>query len=1085
MNCPNCLFENPVTAKFCMQCGTRLSQETSLPIKQQLGNQKQEYPQSPQAERRQVSVMFCDLVGSTALSKQIDPEDLREIILAYRQLSAEAIHRNGGRIAQSYGDGLMVFFGYPVAYEDNAQRAIRAGFGIIADMEQLNARLMSEKNIKLDVRIGIHTGRAVLGEMGNDDTHEQMAIIGDTPNIASRIQTVAPVNTVVISAATYKIIQGYFECQSLGYHSLKGVPQPMEVYGAQQEKDVHNRLEAATGCLTPYVGREQELETLLHLWQQVQSGNGQVVLITGEAGIGKSRLVQVFKEQIANDDYVLRECYCSPYYQNSALYPVIDLLERQMHLASKDSPEIKLAKLEQLLHKYECQIELVIPLLAHLLSIPLDERYPALNLSAQVQKQKTLESLVTMVMALAAQQSYLLIFEDLHWVDPSTIELLNLIAKQASQSRVLLLCTARPGFNFLNSNYEYFSQITIKQLSESQTKLLIQQITGDQAVPESVIKLMVAKSDRIPLFIEEMAKMALESRWLAEGEAIDDVTIPDTIQDLLMAKLDRLGTAKEVAQIAAIIGRKFSYEVLRAVSPLDTATLNSSLTQLVNANLLIVVNVQASYVFKHSLIHDAAYESLLKSTRKNYHQKLVQVLEEQFPEFAETEPELLAYHYTKAELKEQAIHYWQLAGQKAVASSANLEAIEHLHKGLELLLTMSVTPERNQQELAFQTTLGTALVATKGYAALEVELAYKRSEELCEQIGETPKLFWVLRGLWAMSAGQGRYQTSLEYGQRLMSIAIAQQDRGLELESHFTLGLDLFWLGEFANSREHFEQGIALYEPQLHHSHAFITGQDVGVASLAVNSWNVWLLGFPEAAMQYSEKAIALAKQLSHPYSLTQAQACTSWLYQFLGETQTVLQLADAVITLAQEQSFPFWLGWGNILRGWAIAHLGEAQEGIAQICKGLTTFQSTGTQGWLPYFLALLSEAYGKLGQPEEALVVVAKALSEVKKTGECFWEAELYRIKGEHLRVQLQQTKAQAQEAAVEECFLKSLDISRRQGAKSLELKATISLARLWQQQGKNEPARQILSQIYGSFSEGFKTKDLQEALALLAKL
>ncbi len=1119
MNCPSCRLENPVGAKFCIKCGTSLrkqcphcqmenlpqanfcmgcgiplTKETPL-IGQQQNKGEAPPPQSPQTERRQVSVMFCDLVGSTALSEQLDPEELQEILLAYRRVSADVIRRNGGQIAQSFGDGLMVYFGYPIAHEDNPQRAIGAGLEIIAQMEQLSTGLMQELGVELNVRIGIHTGKAVVGEMGTGDTYEHMGIVGDTPNIAARIQSIAAPNTVAISAATYRISQGYFECESLGEHTLKGISVPMAVYRVQKEKLLHNRLEAATSGLTPYVGRELELESLVQLWQQVKSGNGQVVLLTGEAGMGKSRLVQVFQERIATDDYNLRELYCSPYYTNSAFYPVIEMVRRQgVQLSREDSTQEQLAKLEQFLVEYELDMAQVVPLFASLLSIPLDERYPPLHLSPAAQKQKTLEVLLAMVRNLVQDSPCLIVIEDLHWVDPSMLELLNLVIEKVSDHRLLLLCTARPTLKSPWKDHKHLRQISLTALIREQTELLVKEIAGGLTLPKQVLELVIAKSDCIPLFVEEMTKMVLESGWLTHAKKaydltgqIPDLAIPTTLQDLLMARLDQKETVKQVALLGATIGREFSYELLKAVWPGYEDTLIQGLEQLVNNQLLFMSGElpAAKYLFKHALIQEAAYESLLKSTRKQYHQQIAQVLEQQFPETVEREPEMLAHHYTRAGLNEQAIRYWHLASQKAVKSSAYVEAIGHLTLGLELLLRLPETRWRDQQELDLQLLLSVALRNTKGYAASEVELAYKRSEELCHLLGETPDLFWVRWGLWTFYLGQAKLQTALEVAHQLINLAKGIHDDSLVLEARYALGFTLCYNGELASAHEHLEQAIALDDQQPHHSQIFVTGEDVRVYSLAVASVQLWLSGFPEQALFRSQEAHSLAIELSHPYSLAHALVTGAIFHQYCYERQATQELAEAAIALATEQGFALWLACGTILRGWVLAEAGELESGIAQMCQGLDSYKATGAELLRPYFLAVLAKAYLKADLLEVGIGVLTEALEAVEKTGERFWEAELYRLQGEHLRAKLQRTSAKETEAQVEECFRQALDISRRQGAKSLELRAAMSLARLWQQQSQTEQARQLLFEIYSWFTEGFDTADLKDAKALLTEL
>ena len=623
---------------------------------------------------------------------------------------------------------------------------------------------------------------------------------------------------------------------------------------------------------------------------------------------------------------------------------------------------------------------------------------------------------------------------------------------------------------------------------------MVRHVTGGKSLPAEVLHQVVAQTDGVPLFVEELTKTVVESGWLREVDGHYELTgplpppaIPATLQDSLMARLDRLATVKEVAQIGATIGREFSYELLQRVAPMAGASLQQALAKLVEAEILYQrgSGEQTRYVFKHALIQDTAYQSLRKSTRQQYHQQIAQVLTEQLAELTEAHPELLAHHYTEAGLLGQALPYWLQAGQRAVQRSANVEAISHLTKGLELLQTLPDTPTRAQQELTLQITLGSPLIATRGFAAPEVEHAYTRARELCHQVGETPQLFPVLAGLLNFYDVRGEHQTAHELGEQFLSLAQKGQDPALLLEAHHMLGCPLISLGEFASARVHFKQGIALYDPQQHRSHAFLYGgHDPGVCCLSQEALALWFVGYPDQALKRTRDALTLAHKLAHPFSLAFALSFTAELQQRCGAVQAVREQAETVITLCSEQGFPYWLAAGMILRGWALAEQGQGEEGIAQMRQGLTAYRAVGAELDQTYYLALLAEAYGKVGQVEEGLNVLAESLAAVNKTGERFYEAELYRLKGTlTLQSPVQGPQSQVEEA--EACFLKAIEIARRQQAKSLELRAVMSLSRPWQQQGKREEALELLTEIYGWFTQGFDTKDLQEAKALLSEL
>jgi TOMM system kinase/cyclase fusion protein len=1065
------------------------------------------------AERRQLTVLFCDLVDSTVLASQLDPEELREVVRAYQAACAKVIARFEGHIAQYLGDGLLVYFGYPLAHEDDAQRAVRAGLGIVEALDQLNTRLAQEglrpaptqsrqRGVHLAVRLGVHTGLVVVGEVGSDTRQEQLAL-GETPNLAARLQGIAAPDTLVISTATLQLLGGFFACQSLGPQLLKGLAQPLEVYQVLYESMARSRLEAAgsTG-LTPLVGREQEVGLLLERWAQVKDGLGQVVLLSGEAGIGKSRLVQILKEQVAAEPQAwLTPCQCSPYYQHTALYPWIELLERVvLQFGREESPQQKLRKLEGLLVQHGLPLAEAVPLFAVLLSLPLTADYAPLFLSPEQQKQKTLQGLLTILLRIAAQQPVLLVMEDLHWVDPSTLELLNLLVDQGPTARILALLTFRPDFSPPWTGRSHCTQVTVHRLPRRQAVEIIRQVAHNKALPSEVVEQIVARTDGVPLFVEELTKMVLESGLLQEREEryeligpLPPLAIPATLHDSLMARLDRLATVKGLAQLGATLGREFSYELLQAVAPWDEGTLQRGLQQLVEAEFLYQRGVppQATYVFKHALIQEAAYQSLLRSTRQQYHQHIAQVVEVRFPEVCETQPELLAHHYTEAGVLAQAVPYWQRAGQRALERSANLEAVAHLRKALEVLATLPDTLERAQQELDLQTILGPALINTKGQAAPEVLHAYARARQLCQQVGETPQLFRVLRGLWYFYLHRVELQTARELGEQLLTLAQRVGDQALLLEAHYALGNTLNYLGEFAATQAHFAQGIALYDPEQHRSHAVRYGQDPGVACRYYAGVTLWWLGYPEQALQMSHEALTLAQELAYPYSLGSAMAFAAWLHHLRREGHLTQERAEAAIALGVEQGLAVFPAMGTIFRGWALAQRdaepaarhGQREEGIAQMRQGLAAWRATGAAVFQPYGLALLAEVSAQVGQIEAGLTLLAEALALTNDKGERRWEAEIYRLKGElllHAECGVQNATLTA-----EACFQKALDVARQQQAKSWELRAAMSLSRLWQRQGNRDAARQLLAPIYGWFTEGLDTADLQEARVLLEEL
>jgi predicted ATPase len=926
--------------------------------------------------------------------------------------------------------------------------------------------------------------------MGGQGRQEQLAL-GEVPNVCAPIQGLAAPNTIAISEATYRLIQGYFECQDLGAQTLRGVPESMRVYHVLRESGATSRLDVAepTG-LTPLVGRESEVTLLLERWEQAKAGHGQVVLLSGEAGIGKSRLVQVLKEQVVHEPHVRWECRSLPYYQNTALYPLTDLLQRILQWQQDETPDAKLEKLEQALRQYRLPLEETVPLFAPLLSLPLPEhRYPPLTVSPQRQRQKTLETITALLLELAEHHPVLVILEDLHWTDPTTLELVGLLVEQVPTTAIATLLTCRPQFQPAWHHRSYLTEMTLNHLSPTQVEQIVTCVTDGKTFPQEVLAQIVEKTDGVPLFVEEMTKAILESGSLKETDGHYELTgsfstfaIPATLQDSLMARLDRLVTAKGIAQLAAVIGRQFAYPLLQAVSQVDEATLQCEIGRLVEAELVYQRGMppQSTYVFKHALIQDAAYQSLLKSTRQQYHRRIAQVLEAQFSEIAETQPELVAHHLTEAGLTEHSVAYWYKAGQRASERSAHLEAITHLRQGLALLQTLPETPQRRQREVDMLIALGASLIAVQGFAASEVGETYSYARQLCQHLEDPYQLFSVLRGLSSYYMVRAELQTAYELGKQLLTIAQQVQDAAMLIAAHRALGTTLYWMGAVASAHTHFVQGIALYDPQQHRASTLLYGGNAGVICQSFAARTLWHLGYPDQALARSQESVTLAQQSAHPFSLGIALSNAAAFHSLRREVRLTQERAEATIRLATDQGFLLWKASASASHGWALAHQGQAQEGIEQLRQGMRAWRATGAEQTQPYWLALLADVHGIMEQPEAGLAVLTEALTLTDTTGERWCESELYRLKGELL---LQQNSDNHIEA--ENCFHHALDIARNQQAKSFELRATTSLARLWQQQGKRTEARELIAPVYGWFTEGFDTADLQEAKALLDAL
>jgi class 3 adenylate cyclase/predicted ATPase len=1079
MRCPKCSFVNPKLSAYCGGCSN------PLPYIHQPSEAGEHH--TSQAERRRLTVVFCDLVGSTALSGQLDPEELHDLTRHYQRVCAEVVGRHGGNVAQFLGDGLLVYFGYPIAHEDDAQRAVRAGLEIVAAVSGLRAR--PERS--LQVRVAVHTGLAVVGNLGDGTDPEAIGIVGETPNIAARLQSIAEPGTVIISESTYRLIEGFFLCRSLGGHTLKGVAAPIELHSVLEESGVQSRFEQAVAAgLTPFVSRETEVALLLERWERARDGAGQVVLLSGEAGIGKSRLLRALKERTAGQAVTDLGTRCSPYYQDSALYPIIGFFQYFLQFQRDDNAETKLTALERALENFGFPLSETVPLLAALLSLPSSHRYPPLAMTPQRQKRKTLETLVAWLLKEAERHPTRVVVEDVHWADPSTLEFLALLIDQVLHARLFVALVFRSEFFPPWRSQAQMTSIALGRLSRGATASMIEFIAGGKQLPPDLSREIAKKTDGIPLFVEELTRMVLESGMLREQDngyeltsPLTSLAIPSTLYESLMARLDRLGSAREVAQIAATIGKEFSYELLRAISPLDETKLTGALNRLVDADVLeqYLLSPQTQYSFRHALIRDAAYESLLRSKRRQYHGQIAAALQESFPEIVNANPELIAVHYTDAGLVEQAVASWQRAGQRALERSANQEAIRHLTKGLELLSILPETQEHLQQELLLRATLGPAVMLAKGFASLEAQNVYTRARLLCQQVSDISLRFQVFWALWVSHVARGEHGKARESAEECLRLALAAQDSTLSLGAHHAMGVSLLIVGEFVQGFEHIKQGSRIYDRSQHSRLVSALGQDSGVLCLSYEAFFLWFLGYPNQALTRIREALTLARELSHPATVATTANIACWVYQLFHDGQATLEQAEAAIALSTDREFEFWRAMGEIMRGWALTQQGLLDDGIARIRIGISSFRSTGGEIMLPFIMYLLAEAYGRLGLATEGLTILTEAQAALDSSGERWWEAELQRLKGELILMQPDTLSSQGTEEA-EACFQRALATARAQSAKSLELRAAISLSRLLQKQGKPAEARDILTSLYEWFTEGFDTTDLREARELI---
>lgn len=1035
-------------------------------------------------ERRFVTLMSCSLVDAAALSTRLDPEELRRVITAFEDCCERLLSRDGGHVSQFAEHSLTAYFGYPRADEHDAERAVRTGLEIVTAV----GRLALLPDLALRVRVGIATGEVVIGERVHEGGTSYVAITGELPHVVAGLQAAAEPDSVLVAESTKRLLGDLFEYRGLGSQMLRGFDAPVRVWRVLGERLGQSRFAAtrATAKLTPLIGREEELELLLRRWERAKTGSGQVVVLSGEPGIGKSRLIRTLQERLTGEPCLHFGYFCSPHHQESALYPVIQQLERAAGYSREDSPAIKLEKLEALLAPATDDLPGAASLIADLLSIPTGNRYPPLNLAPHRQKEKTLAVLDAQLVRLTRREPALMIFEDIHWSDPTTREVLDRLVELVQSLPVLVVVAQRPGASMPRTGEPHVTSLVVKRLSRGESEALVAKLAGARRLPEEVLAHIVDKADGVPLFIEELAKNALETSVLDDpggqitpGRPAAAASIPSTLYDLLLARLDRLGHAKSVAQEAAVIGRRFSYELLAAVSSLAEQELRVALNRLTDAELVYAHG--ASYSFKHALVQDAAYASLLRADRAPLHERIAKVLEERFPETKEMEPEVLAHHFAAAGLEDKAIPYFQKAGALATRRWAYREAVAYLDKALALLKTPPKTTERSTQELEVQVLLGQAWILTAGYAVPQVEAAFDRARELCDELGNSYQLFFVLLGLWQLYVARQELPRASATAERLSALALNQQNRDFAIEAHVAHIVTLFTRGEFEKVLAHANESIALENPEERRGHVLSAGYDGRVISLTGASWALWTLGFPDQALKRMEEALSAARKLAHPYSQTMACYCSAWLHVFRREACAAREHAEQAIALSIEHGFVWPQAFAAALHGWALAEEGRAAEGIREIREGLASLEQMGHALWRPHQQGLLAEACARAGRIDEAMDVVAKALESAWRTGDVEHAAELHRQQGELL---LQQEAPEAA-AEAEKCFGNAIEIARRQKAKSWELRATMSLARLWRDQGKRKQTRELLAPVYEWFTEGFDTADLKDAKAILDTL
>ena len=1041
-------------------------------------------------ERRHVTVLFSDLVGSTALSARLDPEDLREVISAYQKCASETVRRFDGFIAKFMGDGILVYFGYPEAHEDDPERAVRAALELIAAIGNL------QMHAPLQTRIGIATGLVVVGDLIGSGAAQEQAIVGKTPNLAARLQAIAEPNTVVIADGTRKLLGNLFELEDLGFPDLKGISGTERSWAVVRPSSAESRFDALhAGGLTELVGRQEELDLLMRRWSKVIAGEGQVVLLSGEAGIGKSRLTAALMERLATEPHTRHRYFCSPQHTDSALYPIINHIQRAARFTQNDDAQAKLDKLDAVLMQSFTPLQ-DRALFAELLSLPNDGRYPTIDLTPQQRRQRTFEALTAQSFALAEQSPMLMIFEDVHWIDPTSLEVLGRGIDRMRAACILVIITYRPEFEPPWVGRPYVTTLTLNRLGERDIAALIDGLVGNNPLPASIRQDIIERTDGVPLFVEEMTKAVLEAE--TEGQvrlttaAIPSPSraVPASLHASLMARLDRLGEAKELAQIGAAIGREFSHALLAAVARKPEEEVAWALDRIIAAGLLFRQGVppDASYLFKHALVQDAAYGTLLREPRRALHARIAEIHESKFADVADNQPELLARHCTEAGLIEKAAGLWGKAGQHSLARSALVEAVEQINRALSLIATLPVTPALRREQIKLQVALITPLIHVKGWAAPETKGAVERARLLIEQaeaLGEPPEdpllLLTVLYGFWSASYVAFNGDAMRELAAQFRALAEKQGATIPMMIAHRLMGVSLLETGDIAQGREHYDQALALYDPIEHRPLATRLGQDVRVSILSYRSRASWILGYPEAALADAYQALSDARAIGQAAALMYALSHAALTHIHCGDYQTANALADNLSVLADEKGALFWKASGMIYQGVLFALTGKAADAVHMLSSGITAYRSTGSSAVLMQASApYLARAYADLGQFDDAWRRIREAMTAMETTGEKWCEAETDRMAGE---IALRSPEPDA--AKAQAYFQRALAVARQQQAKSWELRAAMSMARLLRDQGKPGEARELLAPVYGWFTEGFDTLDLKEAKALLDAL
>lgn len=1074
LTCPSCGFDSPANFRFCGQCGAQLISETNPRA------HKSADSNFPRVDRRQLTVLFCDLIGSTQLSQQLDIEDLRDVIRKYQTTCAPVIERLGGYVSRYMGDGILAFFGYPRASEDDAIQAVQAGIDIIDTLKTVDwiSRFGTSSNIA--VRVGISTGVVVAGDLIGKGAAEQEAVVGETPNLAARLQSLAEPNTVLISSRTHRIVRDQFTLTSVGKHTLKGFADPVEVWRANSRKRHTSRFEAkrASG-ITPLINRYDEMKRLKDHWEKAKLGTSQLFVISGEPGIGKSRITEALRLHIADEPHYYLRYQCSAYHSNTALYPIATHIERAAGIARGDSNVVKRDKLNEFTYASGLSKDYVLSAFAALLSIPNAPDDEFEQLSARDKKVATLNALNAHIMALSRIRPILAVVEDVHWSDPTSLELLSQFNQNSGSAKILILLTCRDSEFRLEEEPSNTKHINLSRLTLKYSSELVKTVVGDSTLPPYIIDRIISKTDGVPLFAEELTKTLLEKAKLSstsgiESAEIDDSEIPDTLQDLLMARLDSLGAGKRVAQIAAIIGRQFKFELIESIADVGQRELQNGFSRLIQSELIVASGSDHGifYNFKHALIRDTAYGSLLREERREFHKRIAVVLES---DTSDVSAELLARHYTEAGLSRQATDCWLLAGKEASQRSSYHEAVEQFQSGLRLLRQQAPSEKRDRKLLEYLANLGPAHIATSGSGTTETEAVYREAVALIDSLPESEDHFTALWGWWRIS---NNFETDAERADRLQELADRLGDDGLKLQAHHCQWATRFHLGDHQGCLHHIYSGLALYADRDYRSHAArFGGHDPRVCALGEMAQSLWLTGHPDQANAHIRRARLWAEELKQSGSLVHVMDMNLLLLRYQGKPQLAAEQAEELIEFAKEHQFPEYIAKAEVFKGWALAKRGMTEKGINIMLDYISLYDTIGTDEDPPVWLEMLADIYVDTGEYEAGLDAINQAFRHTEQSGLRFWDAELHRRRGELLWHTGAENLTDAHA-----CFEQAIQISESQGARMLQLRAMVSLLLSTKIPDEKSVTLSRLTKAMNQIDEGLDTPEILHILKLI---